>query len=279
MIIIIDVYGGLCNQFYDIITSVNFCIINNFKFTFRFCSFREDNLTSWHNERFEKLFDIKFLEKIENSKHLFVEYDSLNINEQNTNNYHGDPGLNLYSHNFLNEIQNINREFIVLKQFWWGYIKNNGQIVHDLHKDILPSQRLMNVYNAIKTNLNLTNEEYNFIHYRYESDFINHFKINDMKDLKTIILLLKPKFKNPNLKIYIAASNIKNLINLDDEQMRDIIITKDEDSLKEFNFEENAFIDYMIGLYSKEVFGHSKSAFSHMLNSLKNTPSNFYDLL
>jgi hypothetical protein len=276
MIVVIDTFSGLCNQFYDIHSAVNFCMINNIKFTFRFCSFREDNLTTWHNEKFEKLFDMSFLENI--NKDLFVEYETLNITEENTYNYHGDCALNLFSGNFLNEILNIDKEFVVLKQFWWVYTTNNGKIEHDLFRYLLPSKRLMDVYNIIKTKMGINNEQYNFLHYRYESDFVNHFKIYDMKDLKTTILTLKSKFKNPNLKMYIATTNIRNLIDTNDNEICDIIITKNEDEIKELNFEEKAFIDYMFGLNSSEIFGHSKSSFSHTLNNLKNT-SNFYDLI
>jgi hypothetical protein len=142
----------------------------------------------------------------------------------------------------------------------------------------LASKRLMDVYNIIKTKMGINNQQYNFIHYRYESDFVNHFKITHMKDLKSTILIVKSKFKNPNLKIYIATTNIRNLIDVNDSEICDIIMTKNEDELKDLNFEEKAFIDYMFGLNSSEVFGHSKSSFSHMLNNIKNT-SNFYDLI
>ena len=82
------------------------------------------------------------------------------------------------------------------------------------------------------------------------------------------------KFKNPNLKIYIATSNIKNVINKE-SKFYDKILTKNEDELKDYNFEELAFVDYMFGLHSNEVFGHKKSSFSNMLNHLKKT-SNYY---
>jgi hypothetical protein len=51
-IIILDTYSGLCNQFYDIICGINFGITNNIKFSFRYCSFRHTNLTSWSNVEF-----------------------------------------------------------------------------------------------------------------------------------------------------------------------------------------------------------------------------------
>ena len=45
--------------------------------------------------------------------------------------------------------------------------------------------------------------------------------------------------------------------------------------LMDFNFEQRAFIDYMIGLHSVECYGHKNSSFSHMINNLKGT-DNFY---
>jgi len=57
MILIFDTFSGLCNQMYDIFYGINFCIINNINFTFRYCSFREKNLVDWYNEKFEKLFN------------------------------------------------------------------------------------------------------------------------------------------------------------------------------------------------------------------------------
>ena len=60
MIIIFDTHGGLCNQFYDIVNGINFCLINNIQFTFRYSSFRNDNLTSWVQVSFEKIFEPTF---------------------------------------------------------------------------------------------------------------------------------------------------------------------------------------------------------------------------
>ena len=61
MILIFDTNGGLCNQFYDIINAINFCLSHNIYFTFRYCAFRNDNLVSWYSQPFEKLFDTGFL--------------------------------------------------------------------------------------------------------------------------------------------------------------------------------------------------------------------------
>ena len=41
--------------------------------------------------------------------------------------------------------------------------------------------------------------------------------------------------------------------------------------------EEQAFIDFLIGKHAEEVYGHSKSSFSWLLNASKNS-NNYYDI-
>jgi hypothetical protein len=50
MLLIFDTKGGLCNQFYDIMNGINFCLKYNIFFTFRYCSFRNEDLKSWTNQ-------------------------------------------------------------------------------------------------------------------------------------------------------------------------------------------------------------------------------------
>ena len=69
----------------------------------------------------------------------------------------------------------------------------------------------------------------------------------------------------------------KNIIDLNNSKFFSKIITKNEDELSNYNFEELAFIDYMFGLNSNEVFGHNKSSFSIMLNNIKQT-KNYYNI-
>ena len=81
------------------------------------------------------------------------------------------------------------------------------------------------------------------------------------------------------MKIYIATTNLKKLLkegNIFEKELKDVILYKNEDSLENWNFEEKAFIDYMIGLNSLEVLGHHNSSFSVMLNNLKGT-NNYYN--
>jgi hypothetical protein len=106
-ILIFDTFSGLCNQFYDISNGINFCIINNIKFTFRFCSFRNSDLTSWYNVKFEELFDNTFLKKYEN---LYINYDDIKDLNNNVCNF-SDTKYN-ENENLLNHILNINKKYI-----------------------------------------------------------------------------------------------------------------------------------------------------------------------
>jgi hypothetical protein len=271
MIIVFDTWGGLCNQFYDINCGINFCIVNNFKFTFRNCGFRNKNLVSWTDEPFDKLFDISSI--IERYKHLYINPNGLELTDDNTYNINGYLANRVFSNNYIEELEKITKKYVILKQFW---ALNAFSCIVDpnIYQEIKTSSKIISLYNRLKYQLVKSNEKYNFIHYRYEADFTQHFKLT-VRSLKDIILELKPNFKNPELKIYIATSSIRSVINLDDDDVKEIIFTKNEDDLKDYNFEELAFVDYMFGLDSNEVYGHHNSSFSVMLNALKGT-HNFY---
>lgn len=271
MILIFDTYSGLCNQFYDINCAINFCLLHNIKFSFRYCSFREDNLVNWYDKNFEELFDLEKIKNVINFSNLYVDYNTLHLTNENSFNYSGQRCIELFTDHFLDEIINIKKDFIILKQFWSIY--NFKEIKIDMNPHILPCKRLADIYNNFKQNVT-KDEPYNFLHYRYEHDFTNHFKIK-IEDLKSLILRLRNDYKNPDLKIYVATSNIKQLIDVNDPDISNIILFKNDNELAEYNYEERAFIDYMFGLHSNEVFGHKNSSFSHMLNGLKNT-HNFY---
>jgi hypothetical protein len=272
MIVIFDTFAGLCNQFFDIYCGINFCIINNIKFTFRYCSFRiPDNLNGWYNSDFNSLFDLSTIFK--QYEHLYVDFSTLNLTSDNTYNFESLCAIQLFSNNYVNEIKNISKEYIILKQFW-SISMPHTEIVDNLYPRIKPSKRLMDLYENIKNKVLQNNEEYNFIHYRFESDFLNHFNVT-VEPLENILLNIKNKFKNPELKIYIATSNIKQNIDLQTSKLSQIIVFKDDDELTDYNFEEKAMIDFMFGLNSNEVFGNRRSSFSVILNYIKDT-SNFY---
>jgi hypothetical protein len=272
MILIFDTFGGLCNQFFEINSGINFCIINNIKFSFRYCSFRNNNLLTWHKKNFEELFDSEFLKPYHP---LYIDFKEITLTKDNTYNYENTLNSNAILNSeddILTQLINFNKEYIMLKQFWKTYKFRN--IIDNVNNKITPSKKLLDKYLEIKKHIFHSNEPYNFIHYRYEKDFTNYFNLNNIENLKDLIL--KPKFKDPSLKIYIATTNIHTLIDLNDVDIKDIIVTKNDSQLLDYNFEEKAFIDFMIGKNSIEVYGHSKSSFSVMLNNLKKT-KNYYN--
>jgi hypothetical protein len=204
MILIFDTAGGLCNQFYDIINGINFCVNHNIQFTFRYCDFRNDNLITWFNAPFEQIFDISFL----NNYKLYINYNDIKdkITNDNCYNHNGRlvSGSIFKDDNILEQLIKLNKNYIVLYQFW-GLNKFKNIIDHTIHTCIFPSNHIIKKYIEIKNNI-IGDEPYNFIHYRHEIDFTNYFKLN----VESIDGLIdKIKFKNNNLKIFIATSNIK----------------------------------------------------------------------
>jgi hypothetical protein len=275
MILIFDTFGGLCNQFYDINCGINFCLINNIKFSFRYCSFRNDNLVSWRNEPFDKLFDTEFLNKY---KPLYIPIRDIILNKENTYNYANTVNSNKIINDeddILTKLIRFNKEYVILRQFYGTY--KFKKIIDNVNNFIIPSNKLLDKYVEIKNNILQMDKQYNFIHYRYESDFTWHFKLVNTESLGDLIERLKLRFKNPSLKIYIATTNIENLIDLNNIDVKNTILTKNEDELTQYNFEEKAFIDYMFGKNSEEVFGHKLSSFSFILNQLKKT-NNYYNV-
>jgi len=269
LMLIFDTKGGLCNQFYDIINGVNFCLKYNIFFTFRYCSFRNKDLTSWTNQPFQNLFDVKMFDKYK----LYIDYDKIknDVTTDTCFNLTGDVTssqmLNIKD-DILNQLIKLNKKYVVLSSFWCLYNFRNI-IDNTIPTNILASKHLITIYNEIKTKL-INKEPYNFIHYRYEKDFTSHFKIK-VNSLDKLITNLK--FKNNGLKIYIATSDITNILNVKEYKN---LLYKDESVLSHLNFEQLAFIDYMFGLNSTECYGHSNSSFSTMINNNKQT-NNYYD--
>lgn len=269
VVLVFDTNGGLCNQFFDIVNGINFCLKHNIRFTFRYCSFRNDNLTSWTEQPFGKLFDLKLFDKYEQ----YIDYNTIRDKLTNDNCYNlNDKSLSFHflnENNILDQLIKLNKEYVVLKQFWSLYRFKNF-VDNNIYIHICPSKHLMERYIQIKNTI-IKDQPYNFIHYRYENDFANYFKLT-VVSLDSLINDIK--FKNNTLKIYIATSNIKNLLDLNDPKYKNILY-KDDDTLMDLNFEQRAFIDYMFGLNSVECYGHSKSSFSYIINKIKLT-NNYY---
>lgn len=270
MILIFDTSDGLVNQFYDFFNGINFCLKHNINFTFRYCSFRKDDLTHFDPKPIDLLFDLKFLNKYK----LYIDYNKIKekVSNENCYNYSNRyiSSQILKSEKILEQLVNFKKDYVILPKFWCIYGFRNI-IDYDIFKFINPCNMLVKKYQEIKDKL-IGNTKYNFIHYRYEKDFINYFKLS-VDSLESLIK--KITFKDNSLKIFIATSNIKNLIDLKDPKFKNLIY-KNDDELSDLNFEQRAFIDYMFGLNSVECYGHSKSSFSSMINKIKNT-NNYYD--
>ena len=265
-VLIFDTYCGLCNQFFDIHFGINYCLANNIKFTFRNATFRNDNLTTWYKVNFDEIFDKSFLTKYD----LYVDYDTLKLNNENTSNYDGKNHARQLLKNDINNLYHIDKQYIVLYGIFTLLI-NKISITKQIYDEILPSPKIMNTYLNIRDKLKLSNNNYNFIHYRYEHDFVIAFNIPRMTTLESLIYKLN--FKDNNKKIFIASTNIDFL--LKNSHIRKEVIYKNESELTNLNFEQRAYIDFLFGKNSCEVYGHPKSSFSMILNIFKNT-ENYY---
>lgn len=264
-IFIFDVYCGLCNQMLDIHLGINYCLKNNIKFTFRYASFRKDDLVTFYNINFGDLFDMTFLNQFD----LYVDINTLDLNAQNTYNFDSVLHAPYMLKQHVRYLQYIKQPYIVIRGIFSLIL--DTPIIVNIYPLIHPVPKIMNIYNDICANLELNDNKYNFLHYRYEHDFVIGHQLKDIQTLGTIIN--KVSFKNDNYKIYVASSNIKSVLNT--VNTNKILIYKNEDSLESLNFEERAFIDFMIGKKSVEIYGHPRSSFSVLLNLLKNT-NNYY---
>ena len=271
MILIFDTYGGLCNQMYDIHYSINFCIVHHISFSFRYASFRDkENLTLWHNVLFSELFDDSFIETS-----LYNRFQTLQLTEENCHHLHNDiraiEWLNK-DRALLPQLDRINKANIIVKQFWSVCPQFHCEI--NFYEIIKPCSKLQQLFKTIKQNLP---KKYNYIHYRYEDDFIQHFHIENhpkLSDLMKTIL-----FTQNYLKMYIACYKITTLPRkyIDKPIWKYKSALYKKDTYSHLNFEEQAFIDFLIGKHAEEVYGHSKSSFSWLLNASKNS-NNYYDI-
>ena len=268
MILIFDTYGGLCNQMYDIHYAINFCIIYNVHFSFRFSSLREKHdLTKWYDISFHSLFDDSFI-----TTELYTPINKLHLTKENT--YMIDDktrAINWLDKErlLLPQLYSFNKKHIVLRQFW--SICPPIQETINYFEKILPCKKIRLLFREIRSDLP---KNYNFLHYRYEEDFIAHFQIKNHPKLCELIDNIEFDKKLP---IYVAAYQIKEIpqkyLSKSIECFSNVIF-KDKKNLQFMNFEELAFIDFLIGKNANQVYGHSNSSFSCLLNSAHNT--NFY---
>jgi len=272
-VLVLDSFSGLCNQMMDIDSLVKFATQNGFQFAFQHCSLRHPNLTSWSSAPFGTLFDEEYLQELPG----YLSYRELLLKGAKIWNSEGKRLIQLIKNS--KEVIEIamNYDFLFIKQGW--PVLGFPEVGLDLTKRIKPSLHILKEYKKLRLNVP---EKYNFLHYRYEHDFVSHFSSQSPAITFPILqqILDANLFSNTNIPIYIAASGLANLpkshLKEDITKQKNIIFT-DEKKIEGFNFEASAYLDFLIGEQAVEVFGHSRSSFSHYLNNLKNS-KNFYDL-
>ena len=269
MILIFDTYGGLCNQMYDIQSAINFCLIYNIKFSFRNASLREKHdLTKWYDVPFNDLFNDSFIETP-----LYIPFNSIHLNMNNTHMYNTNLRCIEWidkERALLPQLYRIDKEYIILKQFW-AICPSLNEIIN-CYENVKPCKKIRQTFKDIKQTLP---DHYNYIHYRYEDDFIQHFQITNHPKLCDLIQTID--FTNHDLNIYVATYNITNIkreyLSKPITSFDNVIYKKKE--LGHLNFEELAFIDFMIGKNANQVYGHNNSSFSVLLNAAHNS-NNYY---
>jgi hypothetical protein len=272
-VLVLDSYSGLCNQMMDIDSLVKFAIQNNYQFAFQHCSLRNSSLTSWSSAPFGILFNEEYLQELPG----YLSYSELSFKGRKIWNPEGKRLIELIKSS--DEVIDIsmNYDFLFIKQGW--PVLGFPSVGLELKQRIKPSLSILIKYKKLRLNLP---ERYNFLHYRYEHDFVSYFSSQSSANTFPILqqILDANLFSNTDIPIYIAASGIATLpsshLKEDISKKKNILFT-DEKKIEGFNFEASAYLDFLIGEQAVEVLGHSRSSFSHRLNNLKNS-NNYYDL-
>ena len=299
-LLIFDLGGGFNDMIKHLITIIEFTEKYNYKFTIRYCTARpQDNTYTLPDEikNNDYMYDVLnlFDEKTFNIYKNYVSYNSINheITLYNTYDFYSDKIKdNIFKHDkktILDEvslnintiINNCNTPYVFIGRYFCFYIKPNitNEQYIDYLSTLIPNKKILETYEIIKTYIH---KPYNFIHYRHENDLLYHpcyNKLNDFFVPKLDEILDINFFKNKNHNIYLASSNIQNLNNIgllksDIDQYSNIIYKK---HLLPF-FDENAWIDFIIGMEAEEILGFSYSGFSQTLNKIKSS-NNYYNKL
>ena len=295
-LLIFDLGGGFNDMIKTLLCIIEFTTKNKYNFSIRYCTCRPQNKRKpvcesvrLNNYKYEvtNLFDEKSFLIYDN----YISYNKINknITKKNSYDFYTDKILNNIfdetkkdymnniSQNILNIFNNCDKEFVIIGSGFCFYSQCNSMWNKSFYDTLIPVQKIIDEYNNIKSEIS---EPYNFIHYRYEEDMIN-YAIKQSGEYYTPILdeLLDANlFKNNSYKIYIATSEIqqlhkKKLINKEIDLYENIFYKKN--SNLEY-FDENAWVDFKIGLESEEIIGFKYSGFSYTLNKLKGT-QNYYN--
>jgi len=298
-ILIFNLSGGLTDMKKNLISITIFCETNNYYFTIKDCCARPqdihfDKIIDENIKKNKYMYDVKelFDEKTFFIYKNYISYDNIKnkISDINTFNFYSIYNVHsIFSDNLKRNYLIENHKKIIYdstKEFEYIYMGNHFYFINpidinkylcdiEFHKSVIPNKKIIDAVNSF---LNEVKYAYNFIHYRYEKDMVE--SVNKASKFKNILLddiLNLNFFKNNNLPIYIATTDIENFyenkLSLKKiEDYNNIFYNKNKFTF----FDENAFFDFMIGLNSLEIIGFSFSGFSISLNNLKKT-QNYYD--
>jgi hypothetical protein len=292
MILIFDIIGGLNDMFKDFIAITQFIKTTGFNFTIRYVTTR-DLATPWIFNKYElnNLFNEQTF--FNNDKYISFELLKNDMNNENTYdmfslhikrflwNKKFCSFLRRKSIDLIETIQKSKSKYFIIGGSFWSYYHKYIFNISYLNL-IIPSNKILECYNKIIKRINQFGDvpiKYNFIHYRYENDWIPVLKkLNREYIVPPLDLLIEQlPFKN-NYPIYIATSNIlllhKNKEGLIKNEINTYanILYKFDEEVQDLNFDEAGFVDFLIGKKCEEIYGCD---FSVAINKLKNT-KNYY---
>ncbi len=300
--LIFDLGGGFNDMIKTLIHIINFTSKNNITFTIRYCTARPQDLSKPIADDSIKLNNYMYDVTNLFDENTFLIYDNYisynkiqeNITPSNTYDFYTDKKIkdnvfnkdkkeymNEISKNILNIFNDSNKEFIIVGQSFCFYTHCNtiDKWNKQFYTTLIPNQKILDEYNIIKKTIK---EPYNFIHYRYENDMkIYVQKITGENKIYILDDLLDANlFKNNNYKTYVATTAIeelhKKLLMKKPIECYNNILYKTTSNL--LYFDENAWVDFKIGLESEEIYGFKYSGFSETINRFKGT-NNYYNNL
>lgn len=297
-LLIFDLGGGFNDMIKTLISIIDFTSKHSFQFTIRYCTCRPQDNTKTVPEVIKKncnryevtnLFDEKTFLIYDN----YVSYHKIKdeVTKENSYDFHRDKIMgNLFNadkklymdditKNLSSILKKCDKKYIIVSSGFCFYAKT-CRILEKWNKEfydtLIPNEKIIDEYNNIMKDIH---EPYNFIHYRYEED-MRGLATKTQGEYYTPpldVLLENNLFKNNTYKIYVATSTIEQLH--DKNLMQKEVGCYPSLLYKKSNldyFDENAWVDFKIGIGAEEIFGFSSSGFSDTLNRLKGT-RNYYD--
>lgn len=300
-IYIFNLIGGLSDIIKDLQTICDFTQKYDLLFSIATCVNRPVNdPTLFKSHDANNLFDLT--EMFQNVKN-YVFYDTIknNVMKINTHDLNikykkllwtNDANKKLILNSLLETLKFSHEYVLVTSSIWWWYnvnvnykgfrIDNTFTLKYGTDNIyIKPSQKIVNRFKMFKERIG--DLQYNFLHYRYEKDWLKHMNKHRLIYVRpTVDNLLENLPYKQKLPIYVATSDIYELYNkkLMNKKLTEYtnIIYKTKEESEGLDYDECGFLDMLISINSAEVYGFKISGFSMNINNFKQT-SNYYDEL